>query len=68
MTVNLHVAYTNENAESGVAMVSARGGAGVAGIVTLPDPKIRRIGRVLSKTALAWFRDNIGSPTQRLGP
>ena len=53
ISANLHVAYADENEELGVEMVPARGGAEVAGIAVFPDPEIRRIGRVLSKTASA---------------
>jgi hypothetical protein len=53
ISANLHVAYADENEELGVEMVPAWGGAEVAGIAAFPDPEIRSIGWVLSKTALA---------------
>jgi hypothetical protein len=45
--------YADENEDLGVEMVPAWGGAEVAGIAAFPDPEIRSIGRVLSKTTLA---------------
>jgi hypothetical protein len=51
--VNFHVVYAEENKDLGVEMVLAWGGAKVAGIAAFPDPEIRSIGQVLSKTALA---------------
>jgi hypothetical protein len=53
ISASLHVTYTDENEELGAEMAPARGGAEVAGVAAFPDPNIRRIGRVLSKTALA---------------
>ena len=53
ISANLHVVYTDENEELGVGMVPAQGGVEVAGITAFPDPEVRRIGRALSKTALA---------------
>jgi hypothetical protein len=53
ISANLHVVYADENEDLGVEMVPAWGGAEVAGIAAFPDPEIRSIGRVLSKTTLA---------------
>ena len=53
VSANSHVAYIDENEESGVEVVPAQGGVGIAGIAALPDIEIRRTDRVSSKTALA---------------
>jgi hypothetical protein len=53
ISANLRVAYADETEELGVEMAPAQGGVEVVGIAAFPDPEIRRIGRALSKTALA---------------
>jgi hypothetical protein len=72
ISAHLHVAYADENEESDAEMIPAQGRVEVVGIAALPDPEICRIGRVLSKTALAprlQIRGlkTIGGPTQRSG-
>ena len=50
---NLHIAYANETEQLSVEVTPAPSGVQVDGIVVLPDPVIRKIGRALSEPALA---------------